>query len=87
MTAEVQVKVIPRASRSQVAGLREGVIVIRLAAPPVDGAANQELIAFLSRELDLPKRSIVIVSGDRSRTKRLLIDGISEADVHRRLGL
>lgn len=85
MTAEIQVRVIPRARRSEVAGRRGADILIRLAAPPVDGAANDELVALLSRLLDIPRRSIVIVSGERSRTKRLRIDGLSLDDVHRRL--
>jgi uncharacterized protein (TIGR00251 family) len=85
VTAEVQVRVIPRAGRSQVAGRRDGALLIRLAAPPVDGAANDELVALLSRLLDIPKRSIAIVSGERARTKRVRIEGLSLDDVHRRL--
>jgi uncharacterized protein (TIGR00251 family) len=70
-----------------VAGLRHGAVLVRLAAPPVEGAANDELIAVLARALDLPRRSIAIVSGDRARRKRVRIDGISPAAAYARLGL
>jgi hypothetical protein len=87
VSAEIHVRVIPRASRSQIVGVRDGAILVRLAAPPVGGAANEELIATLSRLLDLPKRSITIVSGDRSRRKRVHIDGLSPDDVCRMLAV
>jgi uncharacterized protein (TIGR00251 family) len=74
--ALLEVRVIPRAGRSGVAGLRDGALLVRLAAAPVDGAANAELIAVLADALHLPKRSVEIVSGDRSRSKRVRIAGM-----------
>jgi uncharacterized protein (TIGR00251 family) len=59
-----------------VAGLRDGVLIVKLAAAPVDGAANEELIALLAKTLEIPKRDITIVSGERSPTKRLRIAGL-----------
>ena len=76
---------IPRAPRSRVDGERGGAILIRLAAPPVDGAANEALVAFLSDQLDLPRRQVTIVSGERSRDKRVQIAGIDETAVRQRL--
>ncbi len=73
----VDVRVIPRAGRSQIAGMRDGAVLVRLAAAPVDGAANAELIDLLSRTLKVPKRDITIVSGERSRTKRVRIGGMN----------
>jgi uncharacterized protein (TIGR00251 family) len=73
---DLDVRVTPRAGRSGVAGLRGGVLLVKLAAAPVDGAANGELIAVLSKVLDIPKRDITIVSGERSRTKRVRIAGM-----------
>jgi len=64
-----------------VAGLRDGALLVRLAAAPVDGAANAELIAVLAGALHLPKRSIEIVSGDRSRSKRVRIAGMDQQAV------
>ena len=72
----IDVRVIPRAGRSGIAGLRDGALLVRLAAAPVDGAANQELIDVLAKALKVPKRSIEIVSGERSRAKRVRIAGV-----------
>ena len=86
-TGLIDVRVIPRAGRSGVAGLRDGALLVRLAAAPVDGAANAELIAVLADALDRPKRSIQIVSGDRSRSKRVQIAGMTADDVLTALGV
>jgi uncharacterized protein (TIGR00251 family) len=80
----LDVKVIPRAGRTALAGTRDGSVLIRLAAAPVDGAANDELIAFLSDLLDVSKRSITIISGEKSRQKRVRIDGVTEQAVRRK---
>lgn len=76
---------IPRAPRTRVDGTRGGAILIRLAAPPVDGAANDALIAFLSDALALPRRNISIVSGEKSRDKRVQIVGIDESTARAQL--
>jgi len=70
--------VIPRARKTEFGGTREGALVVRLAAPPVEGAANDALVAFIAGALDVPRRAVRIVSGDKSRTKRLAIDGVTE---------
>ena len=77
----IDVRVVPRAGRSSVAGLRDGAILVRLAAAPVDGAANEELVALLARLLDVPKHAITIVTGERSRLKRVRISGMERARV------
>ena len=69
-------RVVPRAGRSGVAGMRDGALLVRLAAAPVDGAANAELIEVLAQALGLPKRRIEIVGGDRSRSKRVRVIGL-----------
>ncbi len=79
------VRVIPRSPRSSIAGTRGDAILIRLAAPPVDGAANEALVTFLSKTLELPRRAISIVSGQKSRDKRVSIEGLSEAEWPARL--
>jgi uncharacterized protein (TIGR00251 family) len=73
---DLEIRVIPRAGRSGFAGLRDGALLVRLAAAPVDGAANDELIALLAKTLRIPKRDITIVSGERSRSKRIRIAGL-----------
>jgi len=69
--------VIPRSPRTLVDGMRGTAVLVRLAAPPVDNAANEALIAFLSDILQLPRRHITIVSGEKSRDKRVRFKGIS----------
>jgi uncharacterized protein len=77
------VRVVPRAGRTAVAGTRGDALLVRLAAPPVDGAANDALIAFLSTTFDRPKRDITLVSGHTSRNKRIAIAGLGSAEVSR----
>ena len=72
---------VPRAGRSGFAGLRDGAIMVRLAAAPVDGAANKELIALIARTLKVSKRDVEIVAGERARTKRVRVAGMSAAQV------
>jgi uncharacterized protein len=85
--AIIEVRVIPRARKTELAGSREGALLVRLAAPPVDGVANDALISFMAERLRLPARTVRIVAGERSRHKRLLIAGVGADDVRIRLGL
>jgi uncharacterized protein len=85
--ALVSVKVIARASKSAVAGIRDGAILVRLSAPPVDGAANAELLDVIAGALGVPKRAITIVSGSTSRRKTLHVAGMRAADVIIKLSL
>ncbi|MBO0800267.1 MAG: DUF167 domain-containing protein [Blastocatellia bacterium] len=71
------VRVQPRASRSCIAGEAEGTLRIRLAAAPVDGEANEELMNLLAKLLDIPRRQVEILSGLRSKNKVVRISGIS----------
>ena len=71
------VRVIPRAGRSEVAGTRDGALLVRLNAAPVDGAANAELIEVLSEALGVPKRAVTIASGERARRKTVRVAGIT----------
>jgi uncharacterized protein (TIGR00251 family) len=78
---ELDVRVIPRAKRTEAAGLRNGALLVRLAAPPVDGAANTALVAFLASTLGVPSRAVQLLSGERGRQKRVLIAGAVVAQV------
>ena len=73
----IQIRVIPRSSRDEIVGEQEGALKVKLTAPPVEGAANTELIKLLSKKLGVPKSSISIVSGEASRSKRLRIVGVT----------
>jgi uncharacterized protein (TIGR00251 family) len=76
------VRVQPRASRSEIAGEYGEALKVRLSAPPVDGAANDALIDLLARELGVGKRDVRIVSGASSRTKTVEVAGADESAVH-----
>jgi uncharacterized protein len=71
------VRVIPRAKKTDVAGTRDDALLVRLAAPPVDGAANDALVGFLAARLHVPRRAVRIVSGERGRRKRVAIAGVT----------
>lgn len=79
------VRVVPRAGRTAVAGTRGDALLVRLAAAPVDGAANDALVAYLASLLDRPKRDVTIVSGHASRDKRVAIAGVAAAGIAARL--
>ena len=69
------VRVVPRASRSELVGEQRGALRVRIAAPPVEGAANKELIKLLSKSFKLPKNAVQIISGLTSRNKIVRIKG------------
>jgi uncharacterized protein (TIGR00251 family) len=73
------VRVIARSGRSGLAGTREGAIVVRLRAAPVDGAANAELQAVVAAAFGVARRDVEIIGGERSRHKRLRVRGIDRA--------
>ena len=81
----IDVRVIARAARTGIAGVRGGALLVRLQAPPVDGAANEELRDVIAAALDVPARAISLVSGERSRHKRVCVKGISEDAVRLKL--
>ena len=69
----------PRSSRSEVVGEHNGALRVRLAAPPVDGAANEELIHVLAKTFKVSRSAVTILSGHSSRLKQVSIDGVSES--------
>ncbi|MGH9768205.1 MAG: DUF167 domain-containing protein [Blastocatellia bacterium] len=79
------VRVQPRASKSGVAGELDGAIKIRLAAPPVDGEANEELLRFLAKILGVPRANVSLISGATGKNKVVRVSGISSNDVERKL--
>ena len=79
------VKVVPRASKNEIAGLLGDALKIRLQAPPVEGKANKALIEFLAEELNVSKKQIEIRGGETGRNKQILVRGLTEADARARL--
>jgi uncharacterized protein (TIGR00251 family) len=77
------VRVQPRASRSEIAGVHGDALKIRLSAPPVDGAANDALVELMAGSLGVAKRAVRIVSGEQSRSKVVEVEGVTAAAVLR----
>lgn len=78
---ELRILVQPRASRDQLVGVQGGELKVRLAAPPVEGAANAACCAFFARLCKLPKSHVTLASGESSRHKRLLLSGADAESV------
>lgn len=66
-------------------GTRGDALLVRLAAAPVEGAANEELIAVLSRALDVPRRQVSVIAGEHARDKRVLLEATTLAQIETRL--
>ncbi|UYL10170.1 DUF167 family protein [Bdellovibrio sp. SKB1291214] len=73
----------PKSSKNQIVGPHNGMLKIKIAAPPVDGEANSELIEYLSKFFKVPKRNIALVKGDTGRQKTVDIEGITLNDAHK----
>ena len=81
----ITVQVQPGARRNEALGFEDGVLRVKIAAPPVKGRANKELIAFLSQLLNVSKSSITLEKGATSRRKLIGVSGLSQAEVSKRL--
>lgn len=75
----LDVRVVPRASRSEIVGVYDGALKVRIAAPPVDGAANAELVKVLAKSFQVGKGDVEIITGKAAKTKRCRIRGVTAA--------
>jgi uncharacterized protein (TIGR00251 family) len=75
------VRVVPRASRNAIEGEFQGALKVRLTAPPVDDRANTALRRVLAERLNVPISAVRIVAGEKSRTKRIAVAGVSLAQI------
>jgi uncharacterized protein (TIGR00251 family) len=80
-SARINIYVQPRASKTVIAGMHDGCVKIRLAAPPVDGAANAALIEFVAEQLGIAKARVRITAGLTSRRKTVEVDGVTAEQV------
>lgn len=71
------VRVVPRSSRSEIVGEMDGAVKVRLTSPPVDGAANAELIKLIAKKFGVSRSAVEIIGGDTSKTKRLRVTGVT----------
>ena len=75
MSVTLQIRVIPRAKKTEWGGKRGDALVVRLQAPPVEGAANEALVKFLAKEFGVRPSEVEIVSGERARDKVVRVEG------------
>jgi len=75
------VRVIPRSSKTEIVGEHDGVLKVKLRSPPVDGAANDELVRFLSKSLGVSRANVEIDSGQAARVKRIRVHKFTAAEV------
>lgn len=85
MSARIRVRVTPRASRDGLVGWRDGVLRVRVAAPPVEGRANDTVARLLAKALGVPKSAVGIMSGAGAREKLVEVAGIEQDEALRRL--
>lgn len=76
---KLEVRLTPRASRDEIGGRREGVLQVRVKAPPVDGRANEALRKLIAKRAGVPKSRVTIVRGEKSRRKLVAIEGADPA--------
>lgn len=81
MGVRIDLRVIPRSPKTAVGGMRDGRLIVRVTAPPVDSAANEAVVAAIAEALDVPKRSVRLVAGVTSRNKTVEVDGVTAAAV------
>lgn len=79
--ADVAIRVIPRARRDEVAGERDGRVLLRVTAPPVDGAANAAVRKLVAKRAGVPASRVEIVRGETSRDKVVRVDGVGDAEL------
>lgn len=79
----LNIRVVPRASRSEIVGEHDGALRVRIASPPVDGAANAEVVKLLAKTLGVAKSEVEIVSGQMSKTKQIRINGVTAAEIRK----
>ncbi|RPI89436.1 MAG: YggU family protein [Spirochaetales bacterium] len=79
------IQVQPKAKRNEVLGFTEGILRLKIAAPPVEGKANKEVISYLSEVLDIPKSSVDIERGHTSKIKIIAINGIDRERIYERI--
>jgi uncharacterized protein (TIGR00251 family) len=85
--ADLRVRVQPRAKRDELAGIRDGAVLVRVVAPPVDGRANAAVCKLIARAVGVPPSRVAVVRGESARDKVIRIEGVEPAAARRLLGL
>lgn len=83
MATRLKVRVTPRASKNEIVGWRDGVLIVRTTAPPIEGAANKACIELVAKMLGVKRSQVSLVHGDKSRDKTFEIADLSDDDLKR----
>lgn len=81
----IRIKVIPRAPQTLIEGMRDGALLVKLSAPPVEGQANEALLRFISEVCDVPRRAVSLRMGEKSRQKVVQVQRVTRADAASRV--
>ncbi|MBS1984592.1 MAG: YggU family protein [Bdellovibrionales bacterium] len=87
MTARLKLRVIPNAAKNQIVGRYGDALKVKVRSPALEGKANAALLEFLAEVLGLPRAHVVLESGETARIKLVRIEGLTEAEIHAKLGL
>ena len=86
MSAEIRVRLQPRAKRTELAGERDGALLVRVTAPPIDGRANDALCRLIAKSAGIAPSRVAVVRGATAREKVVRVEGVAEPDLRRALG-
>ena len=75
----IQVKVLPKSGRDEIRGIINGILKVRVSAPPIEGRANERLIELISRTIGVPRSDVTIIKGRTARIKTISIEGVSQS--------
>ena len=84
---QISVRVQPRARRDEIVGVRRGMLLVRVSAPPLEGRANLAVCRLIARRVGVPRSRVTVVRGERGRDKRLRVKGVDRARLDAALGL
>jgi len=86
-TSVLSIRVQPNSSREGIGEIRNDALIVKLNAPAVEGRANEALIKFLSKKLEVPKSRILILHGEKARNKAVAVEGLSPEEIAERFGV
>ena len=86
MSARVRLRAVPNARKSEIVGVHGDAIKVKVAAPALEGRANEALVEFIAEKLGVARRDVTLSSGEKSRDKVIAVEGLDEAEARKRLG-
>jgi uncharacterized protein (TIGR00251 family) len=85
VSARVRLRAVPNARKSEIVGVHGDAIKVKVAAPALEGRANEALVEFIAEKLGVARRDVTLSSGEKSRDKVIAVEGLDEAEARKRL--